>query len=382
MKRLIVHIGWEKTGTTSLQAFMSNNCDKLENVGVHYPNDRHLTFVQGNGHFPLAGALTNQNKQREFIAEHKKIDGQVILSDFASHLKVVNKTTVISCEHLSSRVGSENEIKLLKDSIDATGYEVKVVCYIRDPVSLAKSSHSTAVKVSKRDKLNWDRVDPQNEYFNPVHRLRRWAEVFGKENVTVREYLPSKLVGGDICSDFCELIGVDSQDFAIPDRLNTALSLDHLEILRRCNFFLPTPAEDMASWRKSNTTRAILRKVRPDRENVELSHPIPVGVLDRFSKACDEIESEFLPEGLSENWRRTKQPLENESDKDLPETASELESLSAEWLVCLAKKTQELQQERDKAISERDKAISERDQARRHPWVYFKHAAKLRFRQK
>ncbi len=317
----------------------------------------------------------NQNKKREFIIERKQIDGQTILSDFVSYLQDAEKTTVVSCEHLSSRVTSEKEIELLKNSIETAERDVKIVCYIRDPVSLATSSYSTSVKASNRHKLHWYSVGPQNEYLNPVQCLRRWTKVFGRENVIVREYHPSKLVDGDICKDFCELIGIDSKDFAFPNRLNTALSADHLEILRRCNLFLPTPEENMAAWRKSIPVRKILTKVSTQREIAESNFSIPVGVLDRFSETCDEIEREFLPEGLSENWRRAKRPLENESDRDPPETASKLDDLSAEWLVCLAKKSRELQQELDKAIAERDKA-------RRYPWKYFKYAVKLRLHQK
>ncbi len=317
----------------------------------------------------------DQNKLREFIADHKQIEGKTILSDFVSYLQSVKQTVVVSCEHLSSRVHSTQEIERFKKAIEAAGREVQIVCYIRDPVSLAKSAHSTSVKVANREKLNWENVNSQNEYFNPIHRLRRWAQVFGSENIVVREYHRGKLIGGDICVDFCDLLSIDGSDYETPNQLNTALSLDHIEILRRCNQFLPLPNEDMASWRRSNKTRAMLMGARPNSSGVDRPFPMSSVVLDRFSEACCEIEREFLPEGLSENWRRQSQPQDSMSDSNLPETADNLHDLSAEWLVHLAKKSQRLQEELHAAISERDKA-------KRGPWKSFKHAAKQRFKRK
>ena len=396
MKRLIVHIGWEKTGTTSLQAFMSKNAKNLEKSGIFYPNDHYLTFVQGIGHFPLAGAILQQGASREFIASEKLIDGKIILTDFTSYLRDIKQTVVISCEHLSSRISSDQEIRLLKESIDEASYEAKIVCYVRDPINLAISSYSTAVKGGRRERLDWSNVAPQNEYFNPLHRLRKWASVFGKDNLIVREYHSDKLINGNIYEDFSRLIQVDPGDFEAPERLNTALPPDRCEILRRCNKFLPIHSEDLTSWRKNTLARRLLRDASPERESNDLSVPVPVGVIDRFADTCREIETEFLSEGLSESWFRASRAPENVVDASAPEIDSDLISLSAEWLACLAKNAQELHQgrdkaiaerdnaiaERDKAIAERDKAIAERDRARRHPWKYLKNAASLRLHHK
>lgn len=38
MARCVLHIGWHKTGTTSIQQNAFKNRDKLEKLGIHYPS--------------------------------------------------------------------------------------------------------------------------------------------------------------------------------------------------------------------------------------------------------------------------------------------------------------------------------------------------------
>ncbi|MEO1019386.1 MAG: hypothetical protein AAFY56_17095 [Pseudomonadota bacterium] len=408
MKRLIVHIGWEKTGTTSLQSFLSVNSQKLREFGICYPNNQNLTFAARNSHTPLVGAVMDKGKPseyRDFIWPNKQLDPHIILEDFASYLKKDDPTIVVSAEHFSTRVNTESELGRFRNYIRNSGRNITIICYIRDPVSMARSSHFEYVKSGGREQLNWGSVSPGNERFNPLHQLRRWAKVFGSENLISREYQRAKLIGGNTISDFCYLLDIDPSEYDVPDRKNITISQDQIELIRRCNRFLPAINEDLASWRDSILTRELLRQAIP-RRSIDYVYAAPPGVLDRFSEVCEEIEAEFLPAGLSEDWRSTEQLTENPPECNPPDFETFLDELSAEWLVCLARKSQELCQQRDRAISERDGAISERDRAiserdraiserdraiserdgaiserdgaRRYPWKYFKYAAKQR----
>jgi hypothetical protein len=58
MSHCILHIGWHKTGTTTLQQFSYQNRDKLAAIGVHYPDWNHnhgaalvSTFRQDTGYY-------------------------------------------------------------------------------------------------------------------------------------------------------------------------------------------------------------------------------------------------------------------------------------------------------------------------------------------
>jgi len=58
MKKLFLHIGFNKTGSTSLQHCLSQNSAILEAAGFLYPGVNEDSFVQNRQHTPLAAAHT------------------------------------------------------------------------------------------------------------------------------------------------------------------------------------------------------------------------------------------------------------------------------------------------------------------------------------
>jgi len=130
-KRLILHIGAEKTATTFIQNYFSVNRENYKEQGMLYPK----TSFGEHAQFSLVAALHELDhgfglefapKDREFSIE----------SEWKPLIERLNKqkkfhTVLLSVEHFSSRLkekGLEKLSELLGELID---YEIEIIHYFR-----------------------------------------------------------------------------------------------------------------------------------------------------------------------------------------------------------------------------------------------------------
>src|SRR6056297_1845859 len=100
MKKAYIHIGLEKTGTTSLQIFLRHNSDALEKNNLVYLGDESKPYVHGIGHFPIVACF--YDKCPDFVPLHKHrapFEVLIALSEDAAH---TDRDIILSCEHFSS----------------------------------------------------------------------------------------------------------------------------------------------------------------------------------------------------------------------------------------------------------------------------------------
>ena len=67
INKLVLHIGFPKTGTTSLQILLDQNSDSLEEIGIRY----HPSFRQNGSAHHNIGILANNNKWKLIKDEFK-----------------------------------------------------------------------------------------------------------------------------------------------------------------------------------------------------------------------------------------------------------------------------------------------------------------------
>lgn len=245
MANLILHIGSEKTGTTSIQHFLMANSDKL--FAKEYFIPQFLDpWGQGN-HWLLAfmcyppgftdELVTSAILDKLLSPAEVRRDTDAMLKSYIS--KHGNKTWVISTEHLHSRLCSIEDLYRLRSTLNDLFDSVKIIIYIRHPLQSAISLWSTGVYYGQTD-----RVLPSPEALAPILNyhlvLSRWISVFGRSSINVRIYDRSKLVNGDVIDDFCSFISLDNIDsLAKPEQMNTSMSHRAISILSRLNARLP-----------------------------------------------------------------------------------------------------------------------------------------------
>ncbi|MDV6253337.1 hypothetical protein [Vibrio sp. EA2] len=215
-KKLVLHIGTEKTGTTSIQeSLYANRNSLIEDSGVY--------FMQS------LGEKNNQKLPSSFMALNKKdnyfvnlgVDTEEeriafkekVLVGFDKEFNLIPKhveQVVISSEHFQSRLTSDSEVEQLFLFLKKYFSEVKVVCYVREQYSYFLSSYSTKIKsgrvLSVEDYM--EQCNSSNPFFNHYIMLEIWSRFFGKENIIVKEFKKEKLLNGDVVEDFYSLLNL------------------------------------------------------------------------------------------------------------------------------------------------------------------------------
>ncbi len=241
-----LHIGTEKTATTTLQNFFNLNRDKLHEKGFLYTKNAGETNNVG---LPLS--IYNIDKRDELTSLHKiytddefiqyqKITKQKIKEEIKAHSP---ESIIFSSEHIHSRLTSKDELHRLKDFLFELGVtEVVVIVYLRDPVKLATSLYSTSIKYGSTAKS--PPLPGQNYYYENIcnHRktLETFGEVFGMETLCPKIFHKKEYAGGTIIDDFLKILGLNLDDsFIIPVNQNKSLSNSGLKMMRIFNIFMP-----------------------------------------------------------------------------------------------------------------------------------------------
>lgn len=245
MKRAILHIGTEKTGTTSIQKFLFENRSKLCASGLLFPasagfisNQRLVVYGKKAPEQDLAGpsldvtdAIALSQWKEQFVMEHCS----EVLAFQARH--VDDSTVIYSAEHLQSRLTTVDEIKRIAHLLRPLFDEVRILVYLRRQDRYALSAHSTSVRGGDPNMFAFERLNAVGPYYNYRMLLERWSAVFGAQNIDVRVFEKNRLQGHDVVTDFRNVTGVNNScpDLPLPASVNEALSHTALMILRTFN---------------------------------------------------------------------------------------------------------------------------------------------------
>lgn len=226
-----LHIGTEKTGTTSIQNFLQHNCARLKRQRIAYPqsvgktNHRGLSALcldphKNDDHFQSLGIMDAAQKtrwQREGV--------RALQSELDSFRGEVDEV-VFSSEHLHSRLTNKAEVQRLQDILSGHFSNFRILVYLRRQDELAVSRYSTALRAGACPRHIIPGItNKHHPYFNYFDVVERWASVFGKESISIRIFTPGELVGQDLIADFCDAVGIGDQDNLVrPPRKNEALS--------------------------------------------------------------------------------------------------------------------------------------------------------------
>lgn len=249
--KLYLHIGTEKTGTTTIQHFLESNRPALLKRGYFVPkslgpgNHRWLPvlayrddfadeFIRGNN-------LTDPGRRRQAMERKRE--------ELARELAAVPVNQVVmTSEHLHSRLRSVEEVRAVRSLLAPWFDEIEVIVYLRDPFSMAVSLYSTALRAGAMDADVFPADNPYMVHAADYRRLiEMWAEVFGRDKLRIRIFEREQLKGGDVLADFAAVIGLDLAGLPPPPRQNESLSTYAIQLLREFNVLLrarglPDPA--------------------------------------------------------------------------------------------------------------------------------------------
>lgn len=217
MRRVLIHIGPHRTGTTSLQRFLADSrTHLLPDAGWKYPQG----LVWDDSHVELTVATLASNRLpeiRPFVdfaierlqpglpsvvdAEWPKIVIEAVERD-AGH------DCIYSDENLSWLRSTEEMESLLDLFPDS---EVSIVAVQRDPQQFLASyewmARFTALSFSEDPESIWY-VDADSWLAHLAERTDRWRRVLGDDRVHVVDYEACMADEGSILPDLCAVIGL------------------------------------------------------------------------------------------------------------------------------------------------------------------------------
>jgi hypothetical protein len=277
MRTAILHIGTEKTGTTTIQAFLEQNRDRLPSLGFVYPSScgvqksQNLLFhsmpEERCEDIHLAAGLETIERRARFKEEFRRA--------FAAEMEGLPdgvRTVIFSDEHCHSRLTDKRDIARLHGLLAPFFDELRVIVYLRRQDQLATSLYSTVVRGGETREAVLPAVDSASNYYNYQLLLERWAEVFSEGMVSPRVFDRKTFVGGDLVQDFAAACGLgDTRRLERPADRNEGITAAAQEFLRHLNLLDPPSADGTRAADRVLLEELIFRKLtgagrRPSRD--------------------------------------------------------------------------------------------------------------------
>ena len=216
-KKVFIHIGPPKTGTTAIQDYM---CD-VKNKDFHMPSSFWLDKIH-HGIHSVARVFANPSSsedreliQKEILESKKEI---TIISDESLAL-LHSWGGIVSQTHFKKHVGSTPD-KIIDNLVNTFRiFDTKVVFYYRNQLDALESLYFQHLKryidlekhtleealdfgslsgTALRERVAYD--------FGAIHNF--WSSKFGEENVLFGLYDRAHLKCGNIVADFCDMVGI------------------------------------------------------------------------------------------------------------------------------------------------------------------------------
>ena len=273
MTRLFIHIGSQKTGTTSIQGFLKANKKQLGANGINYVQAGRTNIAHNH-----TASLLNKGEAKAVITE--------IIDEIE---KRPQDTHILSSEIFFSAGIANRLARLLPDAYRG---DTKIICYLRRPDKYLEAMYKQRVKNGRSapdPALFLQAWQPKLSY---KKTMDAFAEGFGAENIILRPFERPHFPNGNVVEDFCTHIGVaDYAAYAAPDASsNKSLSAAVSELLgtvaRHSSFNTRVLIRDIIRAQYPGSTRS--GDVFPKETCAQIAAD--------FADECDQLRATFCPD--------------------------------------------------------------------------------------
>jgi hypothetical protein len=312
----VLHIGTEKTGSTSIQAFLGTNRQQLGLAGYFLPSTFAPNWQEGLFKHSYLAALSmedgnySDNLRQQFGIHNyellDKIRTQMFL-DFAAEVRdSSNNCTklLLSDEHCHSRLVSIEAISNLKSLLDHFCDKYEVIVYLRPQHELAISQFGMFIADGAYDIDMLPPLPPptndakrqytNRSYFDYQQLLDNWEAVFGRSALRPRIYEKQSLLDSDVVSDFSSNLPIAFATFRMPDHQNTNFSPKAQLIMERFNRSLGQRTVGTAAKFLQERIRNAMRSCFPG-NGLPPTRAQVQQFLDQFTHSNDRVREKWFP---------------------------------------------------------------------------------------
>ena len=312
--KCILHIGIEKTGTTSLQSFLSLNRNEITRKGFFVPKTlAHDSTNCGSNHVRLTAVALDDTR---FDEDLRGVEGvtdsaslqafrAAVYQDFDDEISAAPAscdTLLLSNEHCHSRLQSVEEVGFLKLWLDRYCESYEIIVYLRPQHEIAASqygmmlllglpnidllpSFNAPVESKKVSYTNWS-------YFDYDELLTRWAMVFGHAALVPRIYTQDDLRNNCIVEDFC-WARLPLDRLVLPERENTNVSATAQKFLIPLNNVLARD-DHAVDQQIGAKIRDVIRNLFPGKGMLPARDDAET-FLDQFRRSNENVRAEWFP---------------------------------------------------------------------------------------
>lgn len=189
----LLHIGRQKSGTTTLQQAFAGNRAYLASRGTLYPGAGETEIA----HHRLSRFFRAVRKGEVVDAEQRSVDLRRLTGEIAGARE---RRVLISSEGLQN--SDPRDVALVFPP-----ERTRIVVYLREQLDFAVSAYCQAIQAQARtDNLRRFVRRTRGDY---AAFLDRWSDAFGQDRLVVRVYDRANLRDGDIVADFFhEALGI------------------------------------------------------------------------------------------------------------------------------------------------------------------------------
>jgi len=313
-KKLILHIGCEKTGTTSIQHALQQNRNRLINQGFLYPESlgkkaHHLPVIASkDDHITDNESLHTLSKTGLSLADFR----QQLLKDLHNECRKKEPwhTLIVSSELIHSRLHTTNQINRFFALFKGLVSEITIVIYLRRQDHLALSRFSSILKdgYSQFDgvfanigaivypKLHHSQhIDDFKDYYNFQKLIERFKEHVTYEDIKISLH-PVHNTPSTAIEEFSRLSGIPYKLISTSKpNLNSAMSAEAQHLITLVNKSVNRfNSAGLRNPQVTNLHREI-EKAFPGKKREVTRHEAD-SFLKQFSKSNEWVRKKFFPE--------------------------------------------------------------------------------------
>lgn len=206
-RKLLLHVGGHKTGTTAIQTALAQARPELEAAGILYPDLRQIMRSgPGNNHNKLFNGLAKSVFFGDFRI--KNTVRSIVNQSENAALTILSSETIVrqtigspnKSDDTAWRIAHLNYLRKIKETLSS--FDIKVVCYFRQPEQVATSLYKEmTVRNRPSSKLEFlEFLGAMRLHFDYPSRIRALETVF--DELVIRSFAES--VKSGLASSFLQ----------------------------------------------------------------------------------------------------------------------------------------------------------------------------------